>query len=297
VIEFVCNLCGRRNRRPERTLDREKPTCAVCGSNVRTRGLLQALSLELFGVNLPLPDFPRIKSLRGMGTSDSPRYAELLAQKFDYRNTFYDREPRFDLANPPAGDLSQYDFLVSGDVLEHVAPPAEAAFQNVVRVLKPTGVLVFTVPYSLEPATVERFPDLHEFGLAQVGGRPVLVNRTRSGELQATDDLVFHMGASGPSLEMREYSESSLKALLAGAGLERIRIYGEDYPPFGIVRSENWSLPMAARRSAPGLSGDATRDVLEQWRDQMELMKRIRGSFWFRAAMKLRLIGTGKPRT
>jgi SAM-dependent methyltransferase len=297
VIDFVCNLCGRPNRRPEKTLDREKPSCDVCGSNVRTRGLLQALSMELFGVNLPVPDFPRIKSLRGLGTSDSPRYAELLSQKFDYRNTFYDREPRFDLAYPPTADAGQYDFLVSSDVLEHVAPPAENAFQNVATALKPTGLLVFTVPYSLDPAAVERFPDLYEFGLAQVGGRSVLVNRARTGELRATDDLVFHMGVTGPSLEMREYTESGLKTLLAGAGFTTVRIYGEDYPPFGIVRSESWSLPMAARKSAPGLNGEATRDVLEQWREQMELMKRLRGSFWFRVGMKLGLFGIGKPRT
>ena len=297
MLEFVCNLCGRASRRPEKKLDREKPTCGVCGSNVRERGLMQMLSQELFGVAMPLPDFPRVRSLRGMGTSDSARYAERLAEKFDYRNTFYDREPRFDIAQPQAGDLGRYDFLVSSDVLEHVVPPAEAAFRNIASLLKPAGVLLFTVPYSLDPASVERFPDLHEFGLAQVGGRAVLVNRTRGGQLQATDDLVFHVGSTGPSLEMREYAECDLEALLASAGFSHIRIYSEDYPPFGIVRSECWSLPMAARRTAPGLSGDAARDVLEQWRDQMELMKRLRGAFWFRVGMKLGLFGIGKPRT
>jgi SAM-dependent methyltransferase len=296
VIQFVCNLCGRPNRRPEKTLDREQPTCTHCGSNVRNRGLLHALSMELFGASLELPDFPRVRSIRGLGTTDAPRYAERLAEKFDYRNTYYDRPPRFDLMNPAESELGQYDFLLSSDVLEHVVPPAADAFSNIARVLKPTGVLVCTVPYSLDPATVERFPDLHQFGLAQVGGRSVLVNRTAGGELQATDELVFHVGVTGPSLEMREYSEAGLRALLAGAGFTETRIYSEDCPEFGIVRSETWSLPFAARRSPCVLSGDATRDVLEQWREQMALMKRIRGAIWFRTAKKLGFFGIGKPR-
>ena len=62
---------------------------------------------------------------------------------------------------------------------------------------------------------------------------------------QFFDNLVFH-GGKGSTLEMREFTETSLKALLAGAGFTDIRIYAEDYPPFGIVRAESWSLPIAA---------------------------------------------------
>src|SRR5438045_2653448 len=111
-VKFRCNLCGRPNRRAANELTREDATCSWCGSNVRTRGIVQALSLELFGINLALPDFPRIKSIRGIGTSDSSQYANRLAEKFDYRNTFYDREPRFDIA-PPAAEQGCYDVLFS----------------------------------------------------------------------------------------------------------------------------------------------------------------------------------------
>ena len=71
AIEFTCNLCGRPNRCASTELTREARSCASCGSNVRTRSLLRALSLELFGVSLPLPDFPCMKSLRGIGTSET----------------------------------------------------------------------------------------------------------------------------------------------------------------------------------------------------------------------------------
>ena len=88
-----------------------------------------ALSTELFGIPLGLRDFPRVKSLRGLGTSDSSQYAKRLTEVFDYRNTFYDREPRFDLGIP-SEESNTYDFLLSSDVLEHVAPPIEQAFRN-----------------------------------------------------------------------------------------------------------------------------------------------------------------------
>jgi hypothetical protein len=90
---------------------------------LRIRSLIGALSTELFGIPLSLLDFPRVKSLRGLGTSHSVEYTDQLAAAFDYRNTFFDRDPRFDLGNS-AGEPNTYDFVVSGDVFEHVAPPS-----------------------------------------------------------------------------------------------------------------------------------------------------------------------------
>src|SRR5258708_38035111 len=100
MAQFPCNVCGHSNRRTGELPDRDRPSCSSCGSNVRARALLQALSMELFGVNLAVPDFPRIRSIRGIGTSDPNLYASRLAEKLDYRNTFFNREPRFDIMNP-----------------------------------------------------------------------------------------------------------------------------------------------------------------------------------------------------
>ena len=111
VIDFTCNLCGKANRRTAAELGRENRSCSSCGSTVRVRGLVRALALELFGTNLILPDFPRVKSIRGIGTSDTAQYAPLLAEKFDYRNTFFDRAPQFDITGPPEGECGQYDFI------------------------------------------------------------------------------------------------------------------------------------------------------------------------------------------
>ena len=236
MTEFTCNICGTAN--PAAQLGRESPGCNACGSSMRTRSLIHVLSLELFGISLPLPHFPRVKSLRGLGLSDPAQYANLLTAKFDYRNTFYDREPRFDIAHPNQEEFGKYDFLMSSEVFEHVPPPAGASFDSAFRLLKQGGVLVLTVPYSLEPASAEHFPALHEYGLATVGDRLVLVNRTRDGRLETFENLVFHDGWGEPSLEMREFSESQLKAALAAAGFSEIHIHSDPHPPFGIVYSE-----------------------------------------------------------
>lgn len=294
MIEFTCNLCGHSNCRDRKDFDRERPSCSSCGSNVRTRGLLQALSMELFGANLTLPDFPRVKSLRGIGTSDSSQYADRVAAKLDYRNTFYDREPRFDITNPRDEESGNYDFLISSEVFEHVRPPAATAFQNVVRMLKPHGFLVFTVPYSLELSSAEHFPDLHEFGFARLGDRVLLINRTREGAVQVFDNLVFHRDGSGNVLEMREFCESSLKQMLVDAGFATVRIYSEDYPPFGIVHSESYALPMVARKGPFALGMEPAREVMEQYRDLKQKfdgeMKRLCGNAWFRLGHKLGLV-------
>jgi SAM-dependent methyltransferase len=284
VAEFVCNICGRKNHYSGEAFDREQPSCGNCHSNVRTRGLIGALSQELFGLHLALTDFPRVKSLRGIGTSDSNQYATRLAELFDYRNTFYDRTPRFDLSASPDGS-ELYDFILSSDVLEHVAPPVENAFRNAWTLLKPGGVIVFTVPYELDQS-LEHFPDLHEYGLAEVGNTTVLVNRTKSGELQIAENLVFHLSPTGKSLEMRAFSEQSLKDTLCAAGFDTVKIYSQNYAPFGIVSAEQWSLPVAARKGPFACGLDTMRDIVEEWNT---LRTRIRLSKWCRLGRRLKV--------
>jgi SAM-dependent methyltransferase len=289
--EFVCNVCGSPSRAPAGGLDRERPSCAACGSNVRMRGLLQALSRELFGADLTVPEFPRVKSLRGLGLSDSAQYADALGAKFDYRNTYFHREPYFDITQVAETEAGCYDFVLASEVFEHVPPPAERAFANAFRLLREGGVLVFTVPYSLDAATAEHFPALHEHGLAQVGGRTVLVNRTAQGEVQVFENLAFHVSFGGQALEMREYSEAALKAALTAAGFTEARIFTENYDPYGIVHAEACSLPIAARKGSYGLSRAAAGDIVQEWRGLKQKfdadMRRLGKSWWFRVGRKL----------
>jgi SAM-dependent methyltransferase len=290
VAEFVCNICSGKNAYSGEPFERETPSCGSCGSTLRARALIGALSMELFGIQLSLADFPRVKSWRGLGTSDSREYAKRLAEVFDYRNTFYDREPRFDLGKLDPGDPSQqpnqYDFLLSSEVIEHIAPPINEAFRNAYSLLKPHGVLVFTVPYRLATPT-EHFPDLHEYGLAEVGNRIVLVNRTLAGEIQVREDLSFHRSGSEKALEMRVFSEEMLRNALAEAGFSSVKVHAGNYRPFGIVPVESWSLPITARKGPFACNIDAMRDVMEEWRN---LRKRLARSTWYRVGRRLGLL-------
>ena len=51
---FTCNICCARNTLPAQPFQREAPSCTNCGSSVRVRGLLHALSKELLGASLAL---------------------------------------------------------------------------------------------------------------------------------------------------------------------------------------------------------------------------------------------------
>mgnify|MGYP000902038237 CR=1 FL=1 len=247
AVEFTCNICGIQNRTPQSAFGRETKSCTGCGSTVRTRAIIYMLARELFGAAIPLPDFPTVKGIQGIGISDSADYADRLPAKLQYRNTHYHKPPQFDVVNPPESEWGQYDFLIASEVFEHVAPPVDRAFHNAFRLLKPHGVFLFTVPYTLHRDTTEHFPDLHDYGLAQLKDRTVLVNRTREGELQTFDDLVFH-GGHGSTLEIRCFTEAGLREQFRNAGFSSVEVYGENYPPFGVLHSETWSLPMAARK-------------------------------------------------
>ena len=295
VIDFTCNLCGSANRREASGLGRETASCASCGSTVRTRGLARVLSLELFGTNLTVPGFPRVKSLRGLGISDIDLYASLLAEKFDYRNTFYDHAPQFDIMNPPEDDFGKYDFIISSEVFEHVPPPAEKAFTNACRLLKPNGVLILTVPYSIEDRTLEHYPDLYEYNISKVGGQHVLINRTQQGVIQIFENLVFHLG-SGAALEMREFAEVDLMAMLANTGFPEIHVHEENYEPFGILYPERWSLPIALRRGPLALNRESAAEILDAWKSRDEELRetqsrieRLERSSWMRVGRTLGL--------
>jgi SAM-dependent methyltransferase len=251
------------------------------------------LSMELFGVKLAVAEFPRVKSLRGLGVTDANQYASELAGKLDYRNTFYDREPRFDLANPPEHEPGIFDFIIASEILEHVPPPVERAFQSAAQLLKPNGVLILTVPYSLEASMREHYPELHQFGFAALGDEQVLVNRSRAGEIRVFERPIFHASGNDTSLEMREFSEKDLRALLVGAGFRDVRIWAEEYAPFGVVHSEACSLPIAARKGEFAFSKESAREVVEEWRGVKQKhdaeMQRLLRSYWFRLGRKLGL--------
>ena len=248
---FTCNICGAVCKQLAAPPGRETPSCMACGSTVRLRSLIALLSREIFGVELTIPDFPVSKGIRGFGMSDPPELAKRLAEKFEYTNTFYHQEPRLDVADPAPEQFQaragQYDFILSSEVLEHVSPPVERAFVNLNKLLKPNGLLLLTVPYRIDGHTAEHFPELHEYALAAPGGRTVLVNRRRDGSIEVFENLSFH-GGDGSTLEMRVFSEPSLKEIISGAGFASVQVASENIPEFGVLHEETWSLPIVGRK-------------------------------------------------
>ena len=248
-VDFLCNVCGRRNHGVprEQAENREFQSCAHCRSSLRMRSLMYALATELFGSPRVLPAFPIDKSIRGIGMSDWEGYALPLAAKLDYVNTFYHQEPRLDIANVPETEFGRYDFLISSDVFEHIPPrELDRAFANSRRLLRPGGAFIFTVPFAKEGDTREHFPRLNDFRIVEEGGRRVLRNRTVEGEEEVFDQLVFH-GGEGMTLEMRMFSERDLLRRLAEAGFSRAAVRADHAPRLGISWPIDHSLPIVAR--------------------------------------------------
>lgn len=126
-------------------------------------------------------------------------------------------------------------------------PSVSIAFENTLKMLRPHGVFVFSVPYATQGATVEHFPDLHEFRIEEHDGARRLVNVTRSGETQVFDNLIFH-GGEGDTLEMRLFSLEDMLRDLAAAGFQDVQVLSEPCFEFGIYHDIPMSLPIIARR-------------------------------------------------
>jgi SAM-dependent methyltransferase len=249
TLRFYCNICGKPSLAEVRHLTRESGICQNCGSTTRVRAIIRVLSTELFGDNLSLPDFPLHREICGLGMTDWEGYAVKLAEKFDYRNTYYHQEPKLDVsASSIAPELMAKDFIISSEVLEHVVPPVSRAFENVGRMLKPGGVFVLTVPYGLQVETIEHFPELNEFKIMKTDGSFVLRNKTKAGVVQEFNHLVFH-GGPGSTLEMRVFAETALIQHLADAGFVDIKVHRTTDLEHGIWWPEPWSFPISGRRA------------------------------------------------
>ena len=287
---FTCNICGAENEVEQFA---SEPASCRCGSNVRLRALMHLLSMEIFGVSIPLVEFPKMKSIRGLGLSDQPCYADVLAEKFDYTNTFYDREPRLDLLAPPAEWEGAFDFLLAADVLEHVGPPIERSFEAACRLLKPHGFFGITVYCDPADRIREHFPELNEYRVVTLGSADVLINRRRDGRLEITDDLIFH-GGSGATLEMRVFGRTALERMLRQPGFREVDFLTANLPRYGILFDHDTSQPLIARKGRFCFERGARDELVAAWRaarDRAEKLGRqaelAASSRWVRLGRKL----------
>lgn len=255
--QFTCNLCGRVSS-VSRDFHREGGACSHCGSNVRFRALMYALSELLYGKPLALTEFVANKDFKAMGLSDAPHYATKLAERFDYTNFFYHTEPFLDICNIGTSANNQYDLLVSSDVYEHVPPPRHIAFVNSWHLLKPDGVLLLTVPYTGLPKTIEHYPTLYQYKIISDDKGKLLVNRLRDQTFEVYDNLTWH-GGEGSTLEMRIFCESDLLKILVDTGFKDVKIWKEDMPRFGILQAhQGGSFVITARKNGNAIPAPLT---------------------------------------
>ena len=247
-MDFQCNICSSHVRDcPPDRIDRETVSCPTCHSTVRVRSIVHLLSMALYSRTMALTEFPVDRAIVGLGLSEEHAYADMLAERFSYTNTFYHREPRFDICGPLGKRSASSDFLIATEVFEHIAPPLDVAFRNAFEVLKPGGTLIFTVPYSNEEQTVEHFPDLHEVQVVEFSDERILINRSTAGSYTLHRNLVFHGGLAS-TLELRLFCRRDIEERLAAAGFVNVEIFDQDVPQWGILHKHPWSLPFVAKR-------------------------------------------------
>ena len=147
-VKFFCNICNHPNDALISSLTREEATCSGCGSTVRMRAMVQILTAELFGKSMRIDEIsPPRPDIVGIGMSCWEVYANRLAHKVKYVNTYYHQEPFLDITDIDEKMVNTLDFIVSTDVFEHVAPPISTAFANARRLLKENGVFIISVPF------------------------------------------------------------------------------------------------------------------------------------------------------
>ena len=210
------------------------------------RALIYMLSMEVLGKAVPLPEFPVLKNRRGLGMTDDASYASLLAEKFDYTNTFYHCDPFFDITKTHPDLYGTYDFIISSDVFEHIAPPVERAMEEVCKLLKPEGALFLSVPSSIDEETIEHYPDLHQYAVVELNGNPIVINRKKDGSFQVHENPVFH-GGNGATLEMRLFARKDLAKKLRNAGFAEVTFLDDPAERFGIAFDGPWTHPLIAR--------------------------------------------------
>jgi SAM-dependent methyltransferase len=250
-MEYICNLCGFENETDDDRFDREGAACGVCGGIVRLRTIGYRLGQLLFETDAPVPDWPEKLSAVAIGVSDWPRLEDVLSDKLRYINTQFDEDlrggrPFLDITNPSQDFLSSADVVICSDVLEHVEPPVQGAFDGLFSLLKSDGVLIMTVPYDVGK-TVEHFPELFDWKFENLNGRRILRNTTRAGEEQTFSNLVYH-GGGEQVLEMRVFGLDDLRNNLASAGFGDVTVMDYDVPKYGIIQPEIWGRTITARR-------------------------------------------------
>lgn len=164
-----------------------------------------------------------------------------------YQNYHYHQEPRLDITKVPSSLHATADIISCSEVLEHVAPPVNLAFNGLRNLLKSDGMLIVSVPHTDALGEhVEHFPVMRSFEIQQ-GSEVYLSGELMDGRKVIFKNLTFH-GGVGSTLEFRIFSQNSLLKELECAGFTSVTIHGNS-KILGVAW-ENWSRVWSAQSSA-----------------------------------------------
>jgi SAM-dependent methyltransferase len=215
---FFCNSCL-VVRRAAVTLDlREGLVCPSCCLNSRQRAILFAAQ------RTAKKGFFRKKNLSIVGISDGAPIESAFSVRFGkiYKNFEFHTEPFLDITNVNDILESSADVVICSEVLEHVQPPINLAFNGLYKLLKSGGWLILSVPHrGATSAHEEHFPVMTNSEIITVPIQMLRGIDVEGNEREFTE-LVFHGGA-GATLEYRVFSERSLRDNLENSGFKNIQ--------------------------------------------------------------------------
>jgi len=245
---YTCNITGNKFDLEEK--DKTREGAIAYGHNSRFRAICYVLSKQLFGTVKILSQIPVHKELKGIGMSDSG-WAQICEKQFNYVNTYYHCEPFLNIYNDShINNYTDLDFIISSDVFEHVDPypGIQIAFNNLNKMLKSGGSLIFSVPFTYG-SHKEHFPSLYKYTITKNNDNYVLNNTTIDGKSETFTNLCFH-GGPGSVLEMRVYSKDSITEYLTMAGFKDITFHNvdTDMNQYGIFWESNSSLIISAKK-------------------------------------------------
>ena len=251
-MSYCCNITGKRFNLDDEEKDRE--LAIRFNFNSRFRAICYVFCKLFYGECKILNYLEENKNLKGIGMSDSG-WANIFKIKFNYINTFYHTFPYLDIYNNEhIKNYTDLDFIISSDVFEHIDPypSLQIAFDNLYKMLKSGGFLIFSVPYT-NGEHKEHFINLYDYKIKYENNEYILYNRTITNEIETFNNLCFH-GGPGNVLEMRVFSKNSIISFLEYSGFIDITFYNinDDMKKYGIFWSKDgindYSLIISAKK-------------------------------------------------